>query len=99
MVGVSNGQCQNVIDQVKAYIKSHANHKDIPLLEAFAQRYFSSSAIEDLREHSIKNLYGMLLSHWKFIEERPAGIAKIRIFNPDEKKDGWQSSHTIIQIS
>lgn len=99
MAGVNNGECQNIINQVKAYIKSHASEKEASLLETFAQRYFSSASVEDLREHSVAHFYGMLLSHWKFIQQRAPGEAKVRIFNPDKAKDGWRSTHTVIQIS
>lgn len=99
MTGASNGECQNMINQLQAYIKNHAKEKEIPLLSLFAQRYFSGSSIDDLKERSIADLYGILLSHWKFINQRLPGEAKIRIFNPDKEKDGWTSSHTVIQIS
>ena len=52
-----------------------------------------------LKARSIEDLYGILLSHWKFIYQRAPGEAKIRIFNPDKARDGWESAHTIIQIS
>lgn len=99
MTGVNNSECQRIINHVKAYIKSHASEKDAGLLEIFAEWYFLSSSAEDLRERSIDELYGILFSHWKFIYQRKPAEAKIRIFNPDKAKDGFQSSHTIIQIS
>src|SRR5258707_10321721 len=99
MTGVNNGECQNIINQLKAYIKEHANEKDLALLEVFAQRYFISSAVEDLKEKSLSDLYGIMMSHWTFINQRSPGQAKVSIFNPSKEKDGWESSHTIIQIS
>lgn len=99
MANLNNGESQNVINQVQAYIKNHASAKDVDLLCAFAQRYFISCAAEDLKERSIQSLYGILLSHWKFIYQRSRGEAKVQIFNPEKGKDGWQSTHTIIEIS
>src|SRR5260221_2837704 len=100
MAGVNNnGESQNYINQIKAYINTHAPKQDAALLEAFAQAYFSGSSIDDLKTRSIADLYHILLSHWQFIHERAQGEAKIRIFNPSKEKDGWESSHTIIQIS
>ena len=92
---VKNGECQDIIDQVKAYIKNHAPDKDIALLQAYAQRYFISSSLEDLSSRSIENLYGIVLTHWKFIYQRAPGEAKIRIFNPEKS----QTTHTVILIS
>ncbi|RDI46068.1 NAD-glutamate dehydrogenase [Aquicella lusitana] len=99
MAGVNNRESQNIINQIKTYVKNHAPAKEADLLEAFAERYFSSIALDDLKERTISDLYGILLSHWKFIYQRSPGEAKVRIFNPEKAKDGWKSTHTIIQIS
>jgi len=99
MTNANNGECQNIINQVKTYIKKHSNERESHLLETFAQRYFSSSSVEDLKGRSSADLYGILLSHWQLIRERSPNEAKIRIFNPDKEKDGWESPHTIIQLS
>lgn len=99
MADVNNGESQNIIKEIQTYIKNHVNHKEAKLLEVFAERYFSSLSGEDLRDRSIPDLVSMVYSHWKFIYQRLPGEAKIHIFNPDKAKDGWKSTHTIIQIS
>lgn len=99
MTGVNNGECQLIINEVQNYIAHHANSKDIKLLQAFAQRYYTATAVEDLRTRSTEELYNILYSHWKFMNNRVPNEAKIRIFNPTKEKDGWHSSHTVIQIS
>jgi len=101
MTGLSNGQHQHIINQVQAYIKSHAklSEKELALLLALVPRYFLSSAVEDLKERPIPELGAIILSHWKFIYERGLNEAKICVFNPDQEQDGWQAKHTIIQIS
>ncbi len=99
MSGVNISECQNIIDQVRAYLKNKVSDQEASLLEVFAQRYFSFSAVEDLKERSIADLYGAMLSHWKLIDQRMPGEAKIRIFNPNKEKDGWESTHTVIEIS
>lgn len=99
MTVANNAECQNYINQIKAYIHANSPEKDAATLEAFAQQYFTSSAIDDLKSRNIADLYHILLSHWKFIHQRAEGESKIRIFNPSKKKDGFESSHTVIQIS
>lgn len=99
MAGTNNTELRKIIGELQSYIKKHAPAKEVNLLVEFAQRYFSSCAVEDLRERSIEHLYGILISHWNFIFERGPGEAKIRIFNPDLEKDKWKSTHTIIEIS
>lgn len=99
MTGVNNGDCQSIINQVKTYIKNHASSKEAGILSTFVQRYYAACATEDLKHRSIEELYSIMHSHWKFIYQRAPGEAKIRIFNPDPKRDGWQSAHTVIEIS
>lgn len=99
MADVSNGECQNIINQVKALIASHATQNEVQILQALAQRYYSSCALDDLRDKTPEELYAILMSHWRFIYQRAPGEAKIRIFNPDQTTDGWTSTHTVIQIS
>jgi glutamate dehydrogenase len=99
MSGVGNSECQSIINQIITYIKNNAPAKETDLLQAYAQRYYASCAVSDLNEFTIDDLYHILRSHWQFIYQRAKGEAKIRIFNPDKEKDGWKSSHTIIQVS
>ncbi|HLB42149.1 MAG TPA: NAD-glutamate dehydrogenase [Gammaproteobacteria bacterium] len=99
MTDTNNGGNQIIISQLFAYIKHHVPHKEIDLLETFAQRYFSSPSVEDIKERSTEELFAILYSHWKLVSQRLPGEAKVRVFNPTLAKDGWESTHTVIQIS
>ncbi len=66
MGGLNNGECQKIINQVQDYIKTKTSDKEATLLTAFAQRYFSSSAVDDLKERSIADLYGILIFSLEF---------------------------------
>lgn len=96
-------ETHKIIDQIKLYIKNHlgdqVDEKESILIEKFAERYYGVSSLDDLRMHPIPDLYAMLLSHWKFIYQRRPDESKIRIFNPTFAQDGWDSTHTVIQIS
>ncbi len=69
-----------------------------PIFEKFVRQYYDDIAEEDLLEHTPQNLYGAARSHWEFGLERPAGEIKVRVFNPDARKDGWKGPHTIIEM-
>ena len=64
----------------------------------FVQRYFFNAPAEDLTARSIVDLYGCALSHWQLLQGVHKGESKIKVFNPNHKDDGWQSSHTIVQV-
>ena len=99
MSGVNNGECQKIIGQLHTYIKKYAPHKEARLLQIFSERYYLSCAYEDLKEREIADLYAIVWSHWNFIAKRAAGESKVKIFNPQKEKDGWDCVHTVIQIS
>ncbi len=99
MAGLQDAGRQEIINKIRQYLKTRVPEAQEALLEIFAQRYFVNCSLDDLTTRSIDDLYGAFLSHWNFIYERAPNEAKVRIFNPTLEKDGWQSTHTIIEIS
>lgn len=99
MASQSDNRRQEIIDQLRPYVKNRLPENQISLLETFAKRYYASAPIADLYDRSIEDLLGALLSHWNFIYQRQPGESKVRVFNPTLEKDNWQSPHTIIEVS
>lgn len=69
------------------------------IVEEFVRHYYLSVAPQDLLTKSVLDLYGALVSHWHFIQDRKPGETKVRVFNPQLEEHGWQSTHTIIEIA
>lgn len=91
---------EEIIHFLKEYLKDRITGKQtLDLLVSFANRYYATCSIADLYERSLENLAGAFWSHWNFIYQRKPGEAKVRIFNPTLEKDGWVSTHTIIEVS
>ncbi len=90
---------QTIINLIRTYFQKRMPKEQALLIETFAQRYLSACAVEDLRERSIDDLCGALLSIWNFIYQRMPGECKVRVFNPYLDVDHWQSQHTIVEIS
>lgn len=67
-------------------------------LEKFIRLYFSDVSSADLADCSVDDLCSAALSIWQLGQKRLTGQVLIRIFNPDRKKNGWETSHTIIEI-
>jgi glutamate dehydrogenase len=99
MASQNDNRRQEIIDQLRSYVKNTIPEEEIVLLEAFAKRYYATSPITDLNARSIDDLLGALISHWNFIRQRKPGEAKVRVFNPTQEDDKWQSQHTIIEVS
>lgn len=95
---VGNGR-QEIIKKLHSYLKNKLEKNQAELLTRFAERYYASASFEDLNARTIQDLFGALLSHWRCIYDRKPGDAKVRVFNPTLDNDGWQSKHTIIEVS
>jgi glutamate dehydrogenase len=99
MAGQNGNGRQEIINKLITYIQERAPKAQAKLLEEFAPRYYVSASYEDLNSHSIEDLFGALLSQWNFIYQRQPGESKVRVFNPTKEKDGYESQHTIIEVS
>ena len=66
--------------------------------EIFLRQYYRAVAPMDLVDRDALDLYGAALAHLRFGEQRGAGKAKVRVYNPQIEQHGWQSTHTTIEI-
>jgi glutamate dehydrogenase len=87
-----------LIDGVCARLHEHLPGRDADQAEEFVRQYYRWVAPEDLQGKSGLDLYGAALSHLNFARERTPGESKVRVFNPQFEVDGWQSTHTALQI-
>ncbi|MGK0171513.1 MAG: glutamate dehydrogenase [Gammaproteobacteria bacterium] len=67
-------------------------------LSRFVRDYYAHVGAEDLAERTPENLLGAALSHLKLGCGWTAGHRRVRVFNPDPVKDGFESTHTIVQF-
>lgn len=67
-------------------------------LTAFIRQFYEFVPYDDLAEYSPDQLCVLSANTFKFIGERNLKAPKIRIFNPDMKKDGWESPNTVVEI-
>lgn len=68
------------------------------LCSEFVRQFFGTMAFDDLREWNIEDLYGAAVNFWSLIDKRAKNETKIRIYNPDFERDGWQTTHTVVEI-
>src|ERR1700722_542995 len=66
--------------------------------EVFIRHYYSQVDPEDLAERTTSNLCGAALAHLDFMAEFKSGAPKLRVYNPQNQRDGWDSTHTIVEI-
>jgi len=79
----NEGQASVILDNVCKLIQKKVHADNVLLVEKFAKALY---------------IYGAALSLWNALEKNTTDDAVIRVFNPEVAKDGWQSSHTIVEI-
>ncbi|GIX35649.1 MAG: glutamate dehydrogenase [Lysobacteraceae bacterium] len=65
------------------------------LAEAFGRRLGE----EDLAARSPEQWAALLAGFLDFMRDRKPGTAKLRVFHPKAEEEGWDCSHTVIQIA
>ncbi|MEO1091780.1 MAG: NAD-glutamate dehydrogenase [Pseudomonadota bacterium] len=66
--------------------------------DRFVRLYYQGAAAADLLAFDPLDLYASALDHYRLAFDRQPGEAKLRIYNPDIERDGWQSTHTVVTI-
>lgn len=89
----------NVIERLVEYITDKFPQDEAPLVKNFVKQYYLGVSAEDLLSKDLEDLYAAVMSHWRYIQNRKKNEIKVRAFNPDLEKEGWESTHTIIEIS
>ena len=87
-----------LVEEVVRQIHQRMPRRTAPMIERFARQYLEGIAPEDLIEITADNLFGQVISVWRFAGKRAPKQAKIRVFNPRHETDGWQSTHTVVEI-
>ncbi len=89
---------QETIDAVCERVRDRFPDDQAPICESFVRQYYHWVPAADLAERSPLDLYGAAVAHWNLAQQRAAGEAKIRVYNPEFEQHGWQSQHTVIEI-
>lgn len=89
---------EGVIEKIVIHAEKNLLKKQVALVTKFIRLYYAHVALEDIKERSVSDLYGAVISHWELMSHRKPNEVKIRVFNPQLDHDGWQSTHTILQV-
>ena len=95
---VANNQHSVLLENVFQLIGKKVDSSQAQLAEQFARILYKNISAEDLENRNVSDLYGASLSLWNEFVKFDSATPKIRVFNPEIAKHGWQSSHTIVEI-
>jgi glutamate dehydrogenase len=87
-----------LIDSLCVRVRKRLPDARVAPCESFIRQFYHWVPAADLADRTPADLYGAAISEWNLAQERPSGTAKVRVYNPDPERDGWQSPHTVIEI-
>ncbi|MDE2336141.1 MAG: NAD-glutamate dehydrogenase [Alphaproteobacteria bacterium] len=67
-------------------------------LSAFAKAFYQRVPVEDMEGWSAKDLQRVVASMFASAETRKPGKQNVRVFTPEQKRDGWHAPHSVIQL-
>lgn len=90
---------EEIISKLISNLQKKYPPQQAKLISDFIQLFYSQVPLDDLLEREIMDLYGAVISYFTFMQERAPGETKIRVYNPQYEQHGWQSTHTIVEVS
>jgi glutamate dehydrogenase len=87
-----------LISRVCAQARAKVPAERQDLAEEFVRQYYRNVSALDLRDHRSADLAGLAVGHLKLAQTRKQGVPLLRIINPNTRKHGWRSDHTILQV-
>ncbi|NOH47025.1 NAD-glutamate dehydrogenase [Vibrio rotiferianus] len=87
-----------LLEKVYQLIQDKLELSHQPLVTKLAQHLFSNIADDDLIQRNESDLYGAVVSLWHHVNEKKPEDISVRVFNPTVSRQGWQSTHTIVEI-
>ena len=87
-----------IIEKVVALLRERVPEEKIAETERFIRQYYRRVEADDLAERNLPDLCCAALAQLDFMRVFKAGAAKVRVYNPQSARDGWQSTHTVVEI-
>ncbi len=87
-----------LLEKVYKLIDDKLESAHQPLVTQLAKHLFSNISYDDLMQRNESDLYGAILSLWHHIRDQQPQEISVRVFNPAVSRQGWQSTHTIVEL-
>ena len=93
-----NGSPSVILKNVAQLIKKKVPQDTAALVEQFSTLLYGNISSLDLLDRNDSDMYGATLSLWSTLNQHTDNTPIIHVFNPSVSKNGWKSSHTIIEV-
>lgn len=90
---------QQIIQKLIELAHNKVSSEQADVFSAFISQFYTLAPLEDLLERELIDLYGGAWSLWQMVETRADKEVKLRVYNPDIERHGWQSKYTIVELA
>ncbi|MGI8940416.1 MAG: NAD-glutamate dehydrogenase [Actinomycetota bacterium] len=87
-----------LVDEAASQVREHLPRDDVAQAERFLRQYYAQVPAADLVERDVIDVYGAALAHWNLGRRRTLGDPRVRVYTPQFEADGWQSTHSVVEI-
>src|SRR5687768_12119958 len=90
---------QKLIERIALAAREQKRRGDPLDVQEFVRQYYRGVGEEDLAEYRSDSLAALALAHLRSALVRKPNRPLVRVFNTDEARDGWSSTHTIVEVT
>ncbi|ARN76169.1 NAD-glutamate dehydrogenase [Oceanicoccus sagamiensis] len=95
---VINQGIDRLVAQIIAHLQERLSADEAAKVADFTRQYFAGYASDDIMEREASELGAAMMGSWAYIQQHNIASPKVRVFNPDYQKHGWQLGRTVIAI-
>ncbi|KDE39181.1 NAD-specific glutamate dehydrogenase, large form [Nitrincola lacisaponensis] len=89
---------ETLLERLKTEIRKRLPDNKSELLNQFVDSYYRNTPEMDLQKWRPDDLLGATLHMWEFVQDASVSTPRVKVFNPDFERHGWQSTHTVIAV-
>ena len=93
---------QNIIEKILEFAQKnqqlYIKHKNNANFLSFLEQFYQENKSTDFENYNIQQLFYFALSAFNFLTQNKSQDFNVRIYNPTEQQDGFDSSFTIIEV-
>ena len=87
------------LDPIIAALAKRTGKAGLAEARTFTRAFYQRMDAEEARQHGSEGWAEVAVDMLDFIRTRKRGKALVHLFNPTLHKEGWESSHTVLQIA
>jgi glutamate dehydrogenase len=87
-----------LLDRLEDLVREKFPEDRSETVARFVRRYYARMPTDVLESRDLLDLYGAALAHLSLARRRRAGQTLVRVYNPSLEQDGWECSHTVVEI-